>query len=274
MADGSTKAIEDIEIGDKVTASDVETDDTQARTVTRTIEGDGTKHLVTLTIDTDGRAGDETSTITATENHPFWLPDLARWVDAGDLKRGQWLSTGSGSWVQITAVKARKAQATVHNLTVAGLHTFYVLAGATSVLAHNCDEAGLAAAERAGNHFAYPGGATGALRSDELGWFADPLSSGGRNIHPGIAGNPAPGTKAGYAHHLEAQAAALMRQNPGMRNSTLYINFRDPNAAREVCWACNGTLEDMLPTGASLTVVFRQLDGSIFRSRPYIGNAN
>lgn len=274
MADGSTKAIEDVEPGDQVAASDVETDDTQARSVTRTITGDGTKHLVTLTVDTDGRSGDRTSTISATEGHPFWLPDLGRWADAGDLKPGQWLSTGSGSWVQITAVAARKAQATVHNLTVAGLHTFYVLAGATSVLVHNCDAAGLAAAERAGNHFDYPGGATGALRSDELGWFPDPLSSGGRNIHSSIAGNPAPGTKAGYGHHLEAQAAALMRQNPGMRNSTLYINFRDPNAAREVCWACDGTLADMLPEGASLTVVFRQLDGSIFRSRPYIGNAN
>jgi hypothetical protein len=65
-----------------------------------------------------------------------------------------------------------------------------------------------------------------------------------------------------------------MHQNPGMRNATLYIHFRDANAVREVCWACDGTLQDMLPEGASLTVVFRQLDGSIFKSKPYIGNAN
>ncbi|WP_149824173.1 RHS repeat-associated core domain-containing protein [Streptomyces tailanensis] len=138
MADGTTKPIEDIEIGDKVAASDVETDDAQSRTVTRTIEGDGTKHLVTLTVDTDGKSGGKTSTITATDGHRFWLPDLGRWVDADDLKRGQWLSSGGGSWVQITAVKARKAQATVHNLTVEGLHTYLVLAGETPVLVHNC----------------------------------------------------------------------------------------------------------------------------------------
>ncbi|GAB2884979.1 hypothetical protein GCM10027074_61920 [Streptomyces deserti] len=138
MADGTTKPIEDVKVGDKVAASDVETDDTQTRTVTRTIKGDGTKHLVTITVDTDGRAGGKTSTLTATDGHPFWVPDVGRWVDAGNLKPGQWLSTGSGSWIQVTAVKARTAKATVHNLTVEGLHTYYVLAGTTPTLVHNC----------------------------------------------------------------------------------------------------------------------------------------
>ncbi|MFF9803339.1 polymorphic toxin-type HINT domain-containing protein, partial [Streptomyces rochei] len=99
--------------------------------------GKGTKHLVAITVDTDGRSGDKTSTITATDGHPFWVPDLGRWVQAGDLERGQWLSTGSGSWIQVTAVQTRTARATVHNLTVEGLHTYYVLAGTTPVLAHN-----------------------------------------------------------------------------------------------------------------------------------------
>ncbi|MFE7838818.1 polymorphic toxin-type HINT domain-containing protein [Streptomyces sp. NPDC057474] len=138
MADGTTKAIEDIEAGDEVAASDVETDDAQARTVTRTIEGAGTKHLVTITVDTDGRAGGRTSTITATDGHPFWLPDVGQWVEAGHLEPGQWLSSGSGSWIRVTAVKERTAQATVHNLTVEGVHTYHVLAGRTPVLVHNC----------------------------------------------------------------------------------------------------------------------------------------
>ncbi|MEV0635523.1 polymorphic toxin-type HINT domain-containing protein [Streptomyces sp. NPDC050619] len=138
MADGSTKPIEDIKAGDKVAASDVETDDAQTRTVTRTIKGEGTKHLVKITIDTDGRAGAKTSTLTATEGHPFWLPDVGQWVEAGDLEPGQWLSTGSGSWIRVTAVEARTAEATVHNLTVAGLNTYSVLAGDTPVLVHNC----------------------------------------------------------------------------------------------------------------------------------------
>ncbi|WP_217235790.1 polymorphic toxin-type HINT domain-containing protein [Streptomyces sp. AC555_RSS877] len=137
MADGTTKAIEDVGVGDKVAASDVETDDAQTRTVTRTISGEGAKHLVTVTIDTDGRAGTDTSTLTATDGHPFWLPDLGRWADAEDLKPGQWLSTGSGTWVRITAVESRTSPAKVHNLTVAGVHTYLVVAGATPVLVHN-----------------------------------------------------------------------------------------------------------------------------------------
>ena len=137
MADGTTKPIEDVEAGDKVAASDVETDDVQTRRVTRTITGDGSKQLVTITVDTDGRAGEATSTITATDGHPFWLPDLGRWAEAGDLERGQWLSTGSGTWVRITAVESRTARATVHNLTVEGLHTYQVVAGTAKVVVHN-----------------------------------------------------------------------------------------------------------------------------------------
>ncbi|MFF6784174.1 polymorphic toxin-type HINT domain-containing protein [Streptomyces sp. NPDC012510] len=174
MADGSTKAIEDVEVGDKVAASDVETDDTQTRTVTRTIKGEGKKRLVTITVDTDGRSGDATSTITATDGHPFWLPDLAQWVDAGDLKRGQWLSTGSGSWIQITAVKAHRAQATVHNLSVEGLHTFYVLAGAAPTLVHNCTTSYQMSLETrpavgAGNSQAYQVAQTGATEYRAVG---------------------------------------------------------------------------------------------------------
>ncbi len=39
--------------------------------------------------------------------------------------------------MQVSAVSTRTAQATVHNLTVAGVHTYYVLAGDRSVLVHN-----------------------------------------------------------------------------------------------------------------------------------------
>ncbi|HVL19228.1 MAG TPA: hypothetical protein VM387_14585, partial [Gemmatimonadales bacterium] len=62
--------------------------------------------------------------------------------------------------------------------------------------------------------------------------------------------------------------------NPGMQNATLYVHFRDVGTARQVCGACDGTLEDMLPAGTSLTVVFKDAAGGIFRSTPYIGNAN
>ncbi|MEW2417876.1 ricin-type beta-trefoil lectin domain protein [Streptomyces sp. NPDC046866] len=138
MADGSSRPIEDLEPGDKVVATDPATGETVAKDVTATIQGEGTKHLVELTINANEDTG-SSNTITATDNHPFWVADLAKWVDATDLQPGQWLRTSVGTLVQITAVKRHTSQhATVHNLTVADLHTYYVLAGATPVLVHNC----------------------------------------------------------------------------------------------------------------------------------------
>ncbi|MEV1062937.1 Hint domain-containing protein [Streptomyces sp. NPDC050263] len=139
MADGSSKPIKDVRAGDKVLATDPETGETTTQTVTAEILGKGVKHLVKVTIDTDGKKGTETAEVTATDNHPFWVPELADWIDATDLKSGQWLRTGAGTLVQITAVQRWTAlDATVHNLTVSVVHTYYVLAGATPVLVHNC----------------------------------------------------------------------------------------------------------------------------------------
>ncbi|GHF50698.1 hypothetical protein GCM10010218_35310 [Streptomyces mashuensis] len=140
LADGSVKPIEKLELGDEVLATDPEKGTTEAKPVTATIEGHGTKQLVKLTVDTDGDKGPATDTITATGNHPFWLPELKKWVTADQLEPGQWLRTASGTWVQITAVQGWTQQATVHNLTVDGVHTYYVVAGATPVLVHNCGD--------------------------------------------------------------------------------------------------------------------------------------
>ncbi|MEU7342471.1 polymorphic toxin-type HINT domain-containing protein [Streptomyces bacillaris] len=141
LADGTTKPIEDVEIGDEVLATDPKTGETRAEKVTAEIRGDGTKNLVKVTIDTDGDRGTDTAEITATDGHPFWVPELGRWIDATDLAPGQWLRTSAGTHVQITAIKRWTETATVHNLTVADLHTYYVLAGATPVLVHNCNVA-------------------------------------------------------------------------------------------------------------------------------------
>ncbi|WP_240676743.1 ricin-type beta-trefoil lectin domain protein [Streptomyces sp. B27] len=139
MADGSTKPIEDVKVGDKVKATDPKTGETRIETVTAEIKGEGLKHLVKVTIDTDGDRGTKTTEITATDGHPFWVPELGEWIDATDLKSGQWLHTGAGTQVQITAVERwTSAGATVHNLTVGNTHTYYVVAAATPVLVHNC----------------------------------------------------------------------------------------------------------------------------------------
>ncbi|GGT65671.1 RHS repeat-associated core domain-containing protein [Streptomyces purpureus] len=133
MADGSHKPIKNVTVGDRVRATNPETGETGTRTVTALIQGSGAKQLVDITTDTSPQTGP----LTATTDHPFWVPSRGQWADAGDLKAGQWLQTSTGVWTQITAVRTRTGAGPVYNLTVDDLHTYYVLAGQTPVLVHN-----------------------------------------------------------------------------------------------------------------------------------------
>jgi hypothetical protein len=60
------------------------------------------------------------------------------------------LRTSSGTWVQVAAVAHRVEHAQVYNLSVAGSHTFYALAGNTSLLVHNEDPCDVALGYRKG----------------------------------------------------------------------------------------------------------------------------
>lgn len=141
MADGSTKPIADVQIGDMVIASDPETGDRGPRRVTDTIVGDGIKDLVDIEIDGN--------VVTATDRHPFWIDDQGRWVDAEDLDAGDVLLLADGDTVEVDGVTVRTEVRRVHNLTVEGIHTYYVLAGDEAVLVHNCAQpSGLGGASR------------------------------------------------------------------------------------------------------------------------------
>ncbi|WP_315904350.1 polymorphic toxin-type HINT domain-containing protein [Streptomyces mirabilis] len=137
LADDTTKPIQDVKTGDKVLATDPKTGRTTVKTVTAEITGKGLKHLVriTLSIEVDGKK--LTASVTATDAHPFWVPDLGAWVDATNLIAGEQLEASTRAVVRITAVQRWTQQATVYNLTVADIHTYYVLAGDTPVLVHN-----------------------------------------------------------------------------------------------------------------------------------------
>lgn len=146
MADGTTKPIEELQVGDEAVATDPETGETRAKKVLATIAGEGPEDLVEITVDVDGPRGDKTGLIVATDEHPFWADGfIRRWVDAENLRPGMWLRTSSGTYVQVTAVRTRTSpHQRVHNLTVADTHTYHVPAGGTSVLVHNGGKAGRA----------------------------------------------------------------------------------------------------------------------------------
>ncbi len=79
----------------------------------------------------------KTASVTATAGHPFWVPELGDWVNAAQLIDGERLSTSARAVIQITNVDQWTQPATVYNLTVADIHTYYVLAGQTPVLVPN-----------------------------------------------------------------------------------------------------------------------------------------
>ncbi|MFI1649841.1 polymorphic toxin-type HINT domain-containing protein [Streptomyces avidinii] len=133
LAHGDSKPIEELAIGDEVRATDPETGETDAKAVTATIFTQDDKKYVDLSI----QAADGVETITTTDHHPFWSESDRAWKNAGDLKPGATLRSDEGAPAVIVAVRAYEAFNETYNLTVADLHTYYVLAGATPVLVHN-----------------------------------------------------------------------------------------------------------------------------------------
>ncbi|MCX5263199.1 polymorphic toxin-type HINT domain-containing protein [Streptomyces sp. NBC_00199] len=133
MADGTTKNIEDVKVGDEVLATDPETGESGSRRVTDLIITEHDKHFNELSIATD----EGTEKLTATYEHPFWSPSEHAWIQAADLKPGMTLLTSTGDSVHILGNRPFDKYARTYNLTVDDLHTYYVLAGETPVLVHN-----------------------------------------------------------------------------------------------------------------------------------------
>ncbi|MCC3770393.1 RHS repeat-associated core domain-containing protein, partial [Streptomyces sp. UNOC14_S4] len=78
------------------------------------------------------------TTITTTYHHPFYDQTQSAFVEAKDLHTGDLLETDDGT-VEITGVRLyHQDDVVTYDLTVDGLHTYYVLAGAAPVLVHNC----------------------------------------------------------------------------------------------------------------------------------------
>jgi RHS repeat-associated protein len=134
MDKGKTKPIGDIKTGDKVEAADPKTGKHQG---THTVTATWVHHdndLIDLTIRTpDGH----TATLHTTSEHPFWDQTAHAWVPAGKLKTGHTLTTEDRLKVYVATVRKTPGTADRYNLTVAELHTYYVLAGTTPILVHN-----------------------------------------------------------------------------------------------------------------------------------------
>ncbi|MEV0129399.1 polymorphic toxin-type HINT domain-containing protein [Dactylosporangium sp. NPDC050688] len=138
MADGSVKAIKDIRIGDEVLATDPETGETRSQVVEATHHNLDEQFATLEVVDSEGAK----ATLQTTANHPFWNESVEQWQDAEDLVPGALLVGPDGATVRIDRSVVWTGAKYMRDLTVAWLHTYYVLAGDKPVLVHNnngCD---------------------------------------------------------------------------------------------------------------------------------------
>jgi RHS repeat-associated protein len=141
LSDGTSRPIEQLKLGDKVKSTDPGTGATTAEPVVATIVGQGSKHLVDITVTTlvPGRPA-QSAHVIATDGHPFYLSVDRRWVRATDLAIGDLLRPLERSTsTRVTSIVRNDVTTRVHNLTIGDVHTYYVLAGPTPVLVHNCN---------------------------------------------------------------------------------------------------------------------------------------
>ncbi|MFF7155698.1 polymorphic toxin-type HINT domain-containing protein [Streptomyces sp. NPDC008139] len=134
LGDGKTKPIGDVTVGDKVESADPKTGKhAGSHDVTATWVNYDTD-LVDVTIQgTDGKP----ATLHTTSKHPFWDDTTHKWAPAGKLTPGHALNTDKNLHTTVLNVHATPGAANRYNLTVAELHTYYVLAGSTPILVHN-----------------------------------------------------------------------------------------------------------------------------------------
>ncbi|WP_430786308.1 LamG-like jellyroll fold domain-containing protein [Actinoplanes sp. G11-F43] len=159
MADGTTRRIADISIGDKVAAKDPVTGEEGAREVTL-LHANRDYELTDVTVSTkpatdddaetvsEGRGGrstrgpteepDSSTVLETTAHHPFWDETTDEWVNAADLVAGESTLIGPNGELQyVTKVRNFTGAEVMRDLTVDDIHTYYVIADATSVLVHN-----------------------------------------------------------------------------------------------------------------------------------------
>ncbi|WP_234790778.1 polymorphic toxin-type HINT domain-containing protein [Mycolicibacterium wolinskyi] len=153
LADGSSRPIAELGVGDLVWSTDPASGQSGPQTVQAVLVNHDTD-LLDLTI--TNAAGD-TAVINTTSGHPFYSPSRAHnpisglaasttptqaygpgWIDAQDLRPGDGLYTPNGAAAQVNTTAPVAGAADMWDLTIETTHTFYITTSAATVLVHNC----------------------------------------------------------------------------------------------------------------------------------------
>lgn len=125
------KAIEGIQIGEKVWSFNEETGEKSLQEVIHLIQSEGEKQIIDITVG----AGEA---IKATSGHPFYVPGLPKpWVTADELEIEYPLLNRDGRIMVINDLSSQRKLAKVYNITVKNDYNYFV--GESRVLSHNAD---------------------------------------------------------------------------------------------------------------------------------------
>ncbi|HEX6685093.1 MAG TPA: RICIN domain-containing protein [Candidatus Limnocylindrales bacterium] len=135
LADGTTKKIKNIKVGDRVLATDPQTGHTTAKEVTQLHVNDDWDLAEVNILDEETGL---TTSLETTWHHPFWNTTDDHWTEAADLTPGTRLRDDKGKETQqVISVRIWTGLRQMRDLTVDDIHTYYVLAGSTPILVHN-----------------------------------------------------------------------------------------------------------------------------------------
>ncbi|MEV0065661.1 polymorphic toxin-type HINT domain-containing protein [Amycolatopsis sp. NPDC050768] len=132
MADGSTKPISQVKVGDKITNTDPDSGRLEQHVVTAVHVTTDDRDRVDLQL----ASGDD-QVIHTTVLHQIWEARTHHWVEAGQLRTGDQVASVEGV-AAVESATLHDGHGETYDLTVEGLHAYYVLAGKTAILVHNC----------------------------------------------------------------------------------------------------------------------------------------
>jgi RHS repeat-associated protein len=214
LADGSTKPIDQVRIGDVVRTTNPDTGQAEPHLVVGTDVNADEPQRTEITVESDGDRG----SIVATDWHPFWVDEAGDWVEAGALVAGQHLVAPDGHKSVVVAVRHFTQTAPVYDLTVDSVHDFYVSAGLIPVLVHNCNVLGHRASEihaAAGSPRAMSHTTVAVVRAQTPKGIVDVVAGSGRGLN---------GTQVGMLREGFEVAAKNIPGAHAEQNALLYIN--------------------------------------------------
>ncbi|MGH1489075.1 MAG: polymorphic toxin-type HINT domain-containing protein [Acidimicrobiales bacterium] len=130
MADGTTKPISEIAVGDLVYAADPQSGETAPQAVLRTLP-----HVDQLLVLETSAGG-----VWTTEDHLYWNATDGKWQESQHLSPGDALLSATGATVLAQGLDWQTARVDLaYDLDVAGFDTFFVSVGDDSALVHNIE---------------------------------------------------------------------------------------------------------------------------------------